>query len=266
MSDLVIEVDRLEKYFRVQRSICEQLCRPFGSRGKVCALRGVSFEVRGGEILGVVGANGAGKTTLLRILAGLVSADGGGIRMLGEKQVCHNRILRGRIGYVSSDERNCFWRLTGRENLEFFGRLYGLSAREARRRTREMLGRFGFAERADELFRDYSGGMRRKVAIMRGLLHRPQVLLVDEVTNSLDFESCELVKRLLREYVCDGRAVVWSTHRVDEIGEICDRVIMLDKGEVGFEGCVGEFFAKERDKTMSLAEICGGVNQGREFL
>jgi len=254
MTAAVIEVRDVTKYFFVERPFYKQLLNPFGARERICALSGVSFGIEAGEILGVVGPNGAGKTTLLRILADLLEADAGSITLCGQRLRNGNSYLRSKIGYVPSDERSFFWRLTGRENLDFFGRLYGLSGKEVRRRTCEILREFGFEKRAGELFRDYSSGMRKKVAVMRALLHRPSVVLLDEITNGLDLRSAKMVKNMVREYVRrrGGCAAVWSTHRLEEIAEVCDRVIMIEDGSISFSGFSRDFHNRASGKADYL--------------
>jgi len=263
MSEVVIQSERVEKCFSVDRSVLRRLMVPFGGRRKILALKGVSFVLKSGQILGVVGPNGAGKTTLLRILADLLEPDGGSVMVCGEEVVGGGCRVRSHIGYVSSDERSFFWRLTGRQNLRFFSRLYGMKGKESRQRTEEMLERFGLSEKADELFRDYSAGTRKKFSLIRGLVHRLGALLLDEVTNSLAPASAAHVKSLVREYVhgCSGRGVVWSTHRLEEIREICDAVLAIDEGDVRFFGCVSDF----KNRLMlshGVAEEREGNNNG----
>ena len=261
MSPLIVEVQDLEKYFVVERPFYKQLLNPFAARERICALRAVSFSIETGEILGVVGPNGAGKTTLLRILADLLQADAGSVALCGQRLTNGNSYLRSKIGYVPSDERSFFWRLTGRENLEFFGRLYGLSGKEVQRRTCQILTEFDFERRADELFRDYSGGMRKKIAVMRALLHKPSVVLLDEVTSGLDIKSAKMVKKVVREYVWrrESCAAVWSTHRLEEIAEVCDRVIMIEGGNINFNGHVSDFNKQASGKADYLLRA-GNIN------
>jgi ABC-2 type transport system ATP-binding protein len=242
MASVIAEAQGIEKYFVLDRPLYEQVFAPFAAKKMICALKGVSFKVKPGEIVGVVGPNGAGKTTLLRILADLLEPDSGWVALCGQrltKKKCH---LRSKIGYVSSDERSFFWRLTGRQNLEFFARLYEVSGLEAPKRIRAMLDMFALWEKADQLFRDYSTGIRKKFALARALIHQPKILLLDEVTNSLDSSSAQSVKSLVREYVSsrDGCGGVWSTHRFEEIVEICDKVLVINEGRVQFFGSVSE--------------------------
>lgn len=238
MSYSIVEVTNLTKCFARGRPWHELLFAPFAGREKTHALRDVSFAVSAGEILGVAGPNGAGKTTLLRVVANLLEADEGSVRLCGRELSASSHPARRSIGYVSNDERSFFWRLTGIQNLEFFGRLYGLPRAAARRRIDELLGRFALERQGPQLFRDYSSGIRKKFAVIRALLHEPRLLLLDEVTNSLDPSSARNVRRLVRDYVSSGpqRAGVWSTHRLEEIDEICDQVLLIDHGRTSFFG------------------------------
>ena len=230
----VVAVENVSKYFAVGRRLA-----PFVTTKKHWALLEVSFSVEPGQILGVVGPNGAGKTTLLRIVADLLEADHGSTRICGQKLNKSTRSLRGKIGYVSSDERSFFWRLSGRQNLEFFSHLYGVPKMQAHKKIRTMLELFGLEGEAEQFFRDYSTGTRKKFALIRALLHEPELLLLDEVTNSLDPASAESVKSLVREYTSSrpGRASIWSTHRLEEIDELCDKVLAINKGRAEFFGC-----------------------------
>jgi ABC-2 type transport system ATP-binding protein len=242
MEPPVVEVRNLSKDFVSSRPLHRLLLAPFGRGRRIHALRDVSFGVAGGEILGVVGPNGAGKTTLMRVIADLLEADRGSVHFCGRDLASLGHRARGHIGYVSNDERSFFWRLTGAQNLEFFGCLYGLSRAEARRRMGELLERFALREQAGHLFRDYSSGTRKKFALVRALIHRPRLLLLDEVTNSLDPPSAHHVKSMVRDYVCSCNdcAGIWSTHRLEEIGEICDRVLVISRGRAEFLGSAHE--------------------------
>ncbi|MFC1676497.1 ABC transporter ATP-binding protein [Planctomycetota bacterium] len=239
----VIKAESLTKRFVIERPLLEQIIRPFGSRQSVCALDGVSFTVEAGQILGVVGSNGAGKTTLLRILADILEPDEGTVEICGQTVGKSGHRIRRKIGYVSSDERSFFWRLSGMENLEFFGQLYGLSRKQTHQRIAQVMKCFGLGGKANQLFRDYSTGTRKKFAIIRALLHQPCAILLDEVTNSLDPESTKNIKTFVREHISsrENCAIVWSTHRLGEITEICDKVLVIANGSVQFYGPVSIF-------------------------
>jgi ABC-2 type transport system ATP-binding protein len=230
----------------MDRPIVKQIIYPSGRGKKVMALDRIDFEVESGRILGVVGANGAGKTTLLRILANVLSASIGEVLICGKVLKSSDASLRRSIGYVSSDDRSFFWRLSGRQNLDFFGRLYGLHGSRLKKRITEVLQTFNFTDKADVSFKDYSAGMRKKMSLMRAMLHRPVVLLLDEVTNSLDIESCKMVKESVRDYISNDNqcAAIWSTHRLEELDEVCDNVLGLDCGRI-------KFIKKERSSAIS---------------
>lgn len=240
---MVLEAVNLKKTYLRDLPLYKQMLLPFARRQRIKALDSVSICIEAGQILGVVGPNGAGKTTLLRILADILEADGGTVSICGQVLSKNSFRIRSRIGYVRSDERSFFWRLTGRENLEFFARLYGLSASRAKRKTSQLINQFNFENKANQLFRDYSAGMRKKVSVMRALLHEPPLLLLDEVTNSLDPGSAKMVKEMARRYVSEqkGCAAIWSTHRLEEISQICDKVVMIDSGRIIFSGPVEDF-------------------------
>ena len=256
----VLEAVNLKKTYLRDLSLYKQILLPFSRRQKVKALDSVNICIETGQILGVVGSNGAGKTTLLRILADLLEADSGTVSICGQMLDKDSFRIRSHIGYVSSDERSFFWRLTGRENLEFFARLYGLSAGQSKRRTAVLIKQFGFENKADQLFRDYSAGMRKKVSVMRSLLHEPSLLLLDEVTNSLDPGSAKMVKDMVRRYVSQqkGCAAVWSTHRLEEISQICDKVVMIDSGRIISGGLVEDFTDSSASEYMLKLENLNG--------
>jgi ABC-2 type transport system ATP-binding protein len=257
---MVLEAVNLKKTYLRDLPLYKQIFLPFSKRQKVKALDSVSISIEAGQVLGVVGPNGAGKTTLLRILADVLEADGGKVSICGYVLGKNGFSIRGRIGYVSSDERSFFWRLTGRENLEFFARLYGLSAGHAKKRTAELMKQFGFENKADQLFRDYSAGMRKKVSVMRALLHEPSLLLLDEVTNSLDPSSAKMVKEMVRRYVSEqkGCAAIWSTHRLEEISQICDKVVMIDSGRI-ISGGLTEDFTASSDYMLKIENLNGQI-------
>ena len=257
---IVLEAINLQKTYLREPPFHKQILLPFSKRQQIKALDCVSVCIESGLIFGVVGPNGAGKTTLIRILADLLEPDGGTVSICGRILGKNGRQVRGRIGYVSSDERSFFWRLTGRENLEFFARLYGLSYIDAKQRTAKLIEKFDFGKKADHLFRDYSAGMRKKVSVMRALVHRPQLLLLDEVTNSLDPGSSKMVKDMVRRYVSEQRdcAAIWSTHRLEEISQICDRAVMIDSGRIISGGLVENFISNSTDRYLLKLENING--------
>src|SRR5262245_1142479 len=215
--------------------------RRFGAQLAVAV---VSFGVRPGEVHALLGPNGAGKTTLLRILSGLISPSGGGVSIMGRDASRASRQLRQLVGLVPSGDRTFYLRISGLENLVFFGRLYGLGKRDARARARELLELVGLAEAAEARVGHYSHGMQKRLSLARALVPRPAVLLVDEATHDLDPAGAETVRALVRELADDGAAVVWTTQRVEEVRPLADRVTLLQKGRVCFVGSVPDLMAQ----------------------
>src|SRR3954462_1804870 len=206
--------------------------------GDVQALRGVSLAVAAGQIHALLGPNGAGKTTLLRILTGLVEPDAGSVSLLG------GAVDKRCLGFVPSGDRSFYLRLSGEENLLFFGRLQGLSKREARLRAREALADVGLADAARRRVLAYSHGMQKRLSVARALLTEPPVLLVDEATHDLDPEAAVQVRELIRDLAANGTAVLWTTQRIEEIRGFADRVTFLAGGRVHFAGPVAELLTR----------------------
>lgn len=197
----------------------------------VRALADLSLRVEPGEVFGLLGPNGAGKTTLLKVLATLLLPSEGGARVDGADLVRQPGAVRRRVGLATGDERTFYWRLTGRENLEFFSGLRGLSPAAARRRAAAVLESVDLVEQADEIVGRYSTGMRQRLAIARALVGDPPVLLLDEPTRSLDPVAAArvqaLIRRLSRE---EGRTVLLATHQLGEAAAACDRIGILVAG------------------------------------
>jgi len=211
--------------------------------GRVVALDGVSLSVRGGEVHALLGPNGAGKTTLLRVLTGLVDPDGGHVRIAGLDPARSGRELRRRVGLVPSGDRTLYLRISGLENLVFFGRLHGFGRRAATRRAYEVLEAVGLADAARAPVGVYSHGMQKRLAVARALLVDPAVLLVDEATHDLDPEAAQTVRSLVRDRAARGTAIVWTTQRVDEVRGFAESVTLLAGGRRRFAGSVAELMA-----------------------
>jgi ABC-2 type transport system ATP-binding protein len=217
------------------------LVRRFGTSE---ALRGVSMDVEAGEIHAMLGRNGAGKTTLIRTLAGLVDPDAGEVRFFGElRSEMHERRARQLIGLVPSGDRTLYLRISGLENLTFFGRLHGLRRREAMARSLACLRQVGLEEAARRPVSGYSHGMQKRLSVARALLMAPPVLLVDEATHDLDPQAARTVRDLVAERAAAGSAVLWATQRIDEIRGFARRVTLLDQGVVRFTGTVPQFMS-----------------------
>ena len=207
--------------------------------GATVALDGAGLEVPGGMVFGLLGPNGAGKTTLIRILATLLGPDAGRVEVLGhdvEREPAAVRDLLGLTGqFAAVDEL-----LTGRENLEMFGRLFKLSREEARRRAGDLLERFDLAQAADRPARTYSGGMRRRLDIASSLLTRPRVLFLDEPTTGLDPRSRNEIWAIVRELRREGTTLLLTTQYLEEADQLADRIAVIDRGKVIAEGTGNE--------------------------
>jgi ABC-2 type transport system ATP-binding protein len=206
---------------------------------EVVALRGVDLQVASGEVVGLVGPNGAGKTTLLKIISTLLLPTTGCVLVDGHDPLNDARAVRDRIGLVLADDRALYWRLTGRENLEFFGVMHGLTRRDARARAGVLLDQVGLASR-DKLVFGYSSGMRARLSLARALLTRPPLLLLDEPTRALDPIASAAVAGMIRDLAAEGIAVLLSSHRLDEIEQACDRIVVVTDGSVRFDGTVSD--------------------------
>jgi ABC-2 type transport system ATP-binding protein len=234
-----IEIQALTKRFRKLHSYRDLLLYPW-RRADHLAVDDVSLEIAPGELFGILGQNGAGKTTLIKMLCTALLPSSGSARVAGYDVVQEARRVRAAIGLVSGEERSFYWRLTGRQNLEFFAALYHVPAHSARQHIDALLHGVGLAGDADRPFRTYSTGMRQKLAIARGLLNRPQVLFMDEPTRSLDPISAQGIRRFVADYILGqlGSTVILATHSMAEAEELCDRVALVRTGRVVAQGSI----------------------------
>jgi daunorubicin resistance ABC transporter ATP-binding subunit len=211
-------------------------------RGEIRALTDLSFEAAAGTVHGLLGPNGAGKTTLIRILATLLAPDDGTALVAGVDVVRNPAAVRAHIGlagqYAAVDDF-----LTGRENVEMVGRLYGLRADESRRRATEVLERIRMIDAADRQVKTYSGGMRRRLDLAASLVGSPQVLFLDEPTTGLDPAGRRDVWELVRGLVDDGTTVVLTTQYLDEADQLADRITVIAAGRIVREGTSDELKA-----------------------
>ena len=237
-----IEARGLTKTFRKRRSLSTLLFKPWARAVRVEALKGVDLMVPSGKIVGLLGANGAGKSTLIKILTSLISQTTGDARVNGYNVLSEGGRVRSSVGIVTSDERSLYWRLTGRENLNFFARLYGLPRRRRLQRIGQVVNLMDLGTKADHPVSSYSSGMRQQLAIARALLHDPPLLFLDEPTRSLDPAAAKrlrnfVVQKLNRE---TGKTVLIATHNLAECEEMCHLVVVLRGGCVVARGTVKE--------------------------
>lgn len=217
---------------------------PFRNRQWTDAVKNVSFDIKEGEFFGMLGPNGAGKTTLIKMLCCLVLPNSGTAEIFQHDVVKDAQSVKENVGLVSAEERSFFWRITGRENLQFYASLYHIPRKKARERINELLELVGLADDGDTRFQNYSTGMRQKLSIARGLLSEPRVLFVDEPTRSLDPVSAQAVRKFLRERIAGaGKTVILATHNLNEAEQLCDRLAIMDHGRLKALGSVPELRA-----------------------
>lgn len=195
------------------------------------AVDGISLEIRRGEIFGLLGPNGAGKTTTISMIAGLLPATSGEIEVAGHDAHRANVAIKRALGVVPQ-ELAIYPRLTGRENLEFFGQLYGLSGSVLVERSNRMLELVGLSDRAASRAETYSGGMKRRLNLAAGLMHSPQLLLLDEPTVGVDPQSRNHIFEGIQKLNRDGLTILYTSHYMEEVEALCDRVGIMDRGKL----------------------------------
>ncbi|MDX2273068.1 MAG: ABC transporter ATP-binding protein [Cyanobacteriota bacterium] len=200
-------------------------------RQRITAVNDVSLTLKSGEILAFLGANGAGKTTTVKMIAGLIRPDRGQVRIEGRDPYQDTSVL-GWLGAVLEGNRNLYWRLTPIQNLEYFGVLRGLSQRVSRQRAEQLLDQFQLAHKRQTPVEKLSRGMQQKVAIAVALIHHPPLLLLDEPTLGLDVESTQQIKSRIREIANAGQSILLTTHQLDMVETLADRVSIIHRGEI----------------------------------
>jgi sodium transport system ATP-binding protein len=232
----------------------DNVMKAFGRRREVRAVDGVSFTAADGEITGLLGPNGAGKTTLLRVLATLMVPDSGSATVDGRDVVRDRYALRRRIG-VLSDARGLYPRLTARENIRYYGALQGLDADALERRIDELIRALSITAIADRRVQGFSQGERMKVAIARALVHDPQTILLDEPTNGLDIMSIRALRDLLRELRVEGKCLLFSSHVMQEVAALCQRIVILGRGQVVATGTPDDLLAQTGERSLEEAFV-----------
>ena len=209
------------------------------SFGKVRAVKDVSFSASNGQITGLLGPNGAGKSTTLRMLYTILKPDGGSARIDGFDIIQSRMDVQARIG-VLSDAQGIYGRLTGRENIRYFGRLHGLDNHELEKRMDELISILDMQAIADRKTEGFSTGERLKVAIARALVHDPRNVLLDEPTNGLDVKSTRAMRRFIRRLREDGKCILFTSHIMQEVAALCDKIVVIANGLVVTQGTPGE--------------------------
>jgi ABC-2 type transport system ATP-binding protein len=234
---------------------CRDLRKAFGD---LVAVDGVGFQIAEGETYGLLGPNGAGKTTTISMISGLLERDAGSVTVEGKPLTTTSVDAKAAIGYVPQDLA-IYPDLSGRENLRFFARLYGLSGDQLRTRIDEVLEIIGLTDRAGDLSKEYSGGMKRRLNIGIGLLHGPRLLILDEPTVGVDPQSRNAILESVDQLSGEGMAVLYTTHYMEEAERLCDRVGIIDLGELKAEGTRRELVGLVGQSDQVLLSLAGSV-------
>jgi len=224
------------------------------SFGDVKAVRGISFEVQDGEITGLLGPNGAGKTTTLRMLYSLLPPDQGEIRIDGLDPCKDAMAIKRTLGVVP-DSRGLYTRMTARENIGYYGALHGLSRTEIDARIEELVETLDMSDFIERRTEGFSQGQRVKVAIARAMVHKPQTVMLDEPSNGLDVMSTRALRRYILGLKTAGHSVVLSTHIMQEVAALCDRVIIIAKGEIAANGTPEELLQQSNCDSLEDAFV-----------
>jgi len=227
------------------------------SFGDVTAVDGISFSVREGELFGFLGPNGAGKTTTINMLTGLARPDSGSLMVGGVDCTKNPKAAQHLIGVVP-DESNLYPELSGYDNLCFCGGLYGMRSKERRKRASELLALFGLEEAGGRKFRTYSKGMKRRLTIAAGIMHRPAVLFLDEPTSGIDVQSARGIRTMLSELHCAGTTVFLTTHYIEEAERMCERVAFIVKGAIVRNDTVANLLRPVQGKEVMILSLMNG--------
>jgi ABC-2 type transport system ATP-binding protein len=231
--------------------------------GEKIAVNNVSFDVQAGEVFGFLGPNGAGKTTTIKMIVGLLQPTSGTVKVAGYDVQAQALMAKASSGYVP-DTPNLYAKLTGRELLRFVGDLYNLDQTRMAQRADELLRVLDLNEAADNTVDSYSHGMQQKASLAAALMHDPKVLVLDEPTVGLDPKSARLIKDILRQMADRGAAVFLSTHILEIAERMCDRIGIINKGELVAVGSMDELRSLGKAGEVSLEDIFLGLTGGAE--
>jgi sodium transport system ATP-binding protein len=237
----------------------EDLQKRFGS---VTAVDGVSFTAEDGMVTGLLGPNGAGKTTTLRMLYALMKPDTGSITVDGIDAVAEPQKAQARLG-VLPDVSGLYPRLTAREHIEYFGHLHGLDGDKLRTRIDYLVDTLDMKAIADRRTQGFSHGERTKVALARAVIHDPRNILLDEPTNGLDVMSTRAVRDIIRRFRSEGRCVLFSSHVMQEVSALCDRIIVIARGKIVASGSPDDLRKQTGHQNLEDAFVAlVGLDQG----
>lgn len=251
--EYVVETFDLTKRFAASKGFINLLNR--SQKKEIIAVEDVNLRIRKGEVFGILGPNGAGKTTLIKMLCTLILPTAGTAHINGYDILKEEEKARSSLGFISGDERSFYWRLTGRQNLEFFATLS--NSRDIHKNVNDVLEFVELVDKADEKFFSYSAGMKQKMAIARGLLNDPEVLFMDEPTSSLDPIAAQhlrtfIIERLVKDQI---KTIILSTHNLDEAEQMCDRIAIMDKAKIRTCGTLQDIQKMVMKDEMYILEV-----------
>ncbi|KGR78005.1 ABC transporter ATP-binding protein [Ureibacillus manganicus] len=226
MSESVIQVQQVKRIYEVKTGIWKK------EKKEVEAVKGISFEVKKGEIFGLLGPNGAGKTTMIKMLTTMLIPTSGSIQVLGFNPINQHKQLRPHINFILGGERNLYWRLSAYDNLAYFADLYKIPRSVQKERIPQLLKLVELEEAADRRVETFSKGMKQRLQIARGLLNNPKILFLDEPSIGLDPVSARKLRDILRDLNEQGTTIVLTTHYMYEADELCDRIAFINHGEL----------------------------------
>lgn len=241
----MIEIKQLAKKFAVEnpKKLSEQEKKDPRLKGRFFhSVLDVSFSCKPGEVVGLLGPNGAGKTTTLRMLSTALKPDSGSVEINGVDVLEKPIVARQQIGFLSGST-GLYGRLSGRENIEYFGQLHGLTKQQIAQRTEELVELLDMASFIDRRSENFSTGMKQKTAIARAVIHQPKAVILDEPTTGLDIMATQTVLDFIRRLKSQNVPVIFSTHHLDEVQELCDRVTVIEKGITKFDDTLAQFSA-----------------------
>lgn len=253
----IIETRDLTKYFTPSTNLIDFFPRTFRKKHVIKAVDRVHIQIKRGETFALLGPNGAGKTTLIKMLSTLIVPTRGKAYIDGYEIVKHGEMVRRVIGLVTGEERSFYWRLSGKENLKFFGTLYNMKPKEIQRKTDYLVELLEMKEYIHTRFDEYSTGMKQHLAIARCLLCDAKVLFMDEPTKSLDYPSASRLRQFIKERIVgeEKKTVLFTTHILQEAAGFADRIALMDKGVVRACGTVSELKAKINNPEATIEEI-----------
>lgn len=252
--DTVIEVKELKRTYVTRRGLLKKKKRV------VQAVDGISFEVRRGEIFGLLGQNGAGKTTTIKMLTTLLAPTAGTCKVLGCDTFGQEKQIRKRINFIFGGEMGVYRRLSARDNLRYFSNLYLIPRKERDVRIEKILKLVDLADRADDLAETYSKGMIQRLQIARGLINDPEILFMDEPTVGLDPLGARMLRDIIRRLKEQGKTVLLTTHNLAEVEELCDRLIIINKGKVVARGTPAEIKGCAQSLEDAYVKLIEGVS------